>query len=195
MKKETAAKSQARRDAPRAARAREDDRFAAELVDLRRALYARALFMAQDRFLTEDLVQEAIERALLARGRFRHGSHLRAWLGQILRNLFIDARRRVLTRTRLDREAEAAPAPAAEPGGPFEALSHDDILAALASLEAAQREVIVMACLDGLSYRQIAARMGIPASTVGTRLLRARRRLRRLLEQACEDRLDCRGNA
>src|SRR5690242_7817542 len=82
------------------------DEFAAQLAALRPDLHARALFLAQDAVLAEDLVQDVLERALTARDRFRAGTHLKAWLCSILRNLFIDGRRRLATRQRLELESE-----------------------------------------------------------------------------------------
>jgi len=175
--------------------ANQNDDFAAEIAGLRRDLYLRALFLAQDPFAADDLVQEAIERALLARARFQRGTHLKAWLGQILRNLFIDARRRALTRARFEHEGEIEEPTAAPSGSLFEVLSGDDVASALARLDTAQRQVFMLACLEGRTYQEIAARIGVPVSTVGTRLLRAKRKLRRMLEQVYEDRVECRGNA
>src|SRR3954471_2977740 len=68
--------------------------FTAELAGLRRALYQRALFLTQDRAAADDLVQATVERALVARDRYRSGTNLRAWVFLMMRNLFIDGRRR-----------------------------------------------------------------------------------------------------
>jgi len=175
--------------------ANQNDDFAAEIAGLRRELYLRALFLAQDSFAADDLVQEAVERALLARARFQRGTHLKAWLGQILRNLFIDARRRAITRARFEHDAERVEPTTASPGGLLDLLSGDDVVSAVERLEAAQRQVFMLACLEGLTYQEIAARIGVPVSTVGTRLLRAKRKLRRALEQIYEDRVEYRGDA
>ena len=96
------------------------DDFATELVGLRRTLYQRALFLTQDRNAAEDLAQATMERALVSRARFQSGTNLRAWLLLMMRNLFIDGRRRAVfqvTANVVDEES-AAPAPDAdaEPG-------------------------------------------------------------------------------
>src|SRR5215475_12201949 len=80
----------------------EIDDFFDQLGNLRPELLARALFMVQEPWAAEDLVQEVLERAILARDRFQRGTHLKAWLGSIMRNLFIDGCRRAATRHRLD---------------------------------------------------------------------------------------------
>jgi RNA polymerase sigma-70 factor (ECF subfamily) len=60
----------------------------------------------------------------------------------------------------------------------------ETILAAIARLDDDLREVIELHELEGLSYREIGSRIDIPPGTVGTRLVRARARLRALLEAA-----------
>lgn len=172
------------------------DDFADQLARLRSSLHARALFLAQDPTAADDLVQDALERALVARDRFRRGTHLKAWLCSILRNLFIDGRRRVAARARVELEAERerdrdeALGPAGEGEAPADLLSPDDLAEALARLDEAQRRVFELACVDGLSYQEVGERLGIPASTVGTRLLRSKRRLRNLLAPVYEQRLE-----
>ena len=193
------------------------DSFTADLVDLRRPLYQRALFLAQDRTAAEDLLQETLERALLCRDRFRAGSNLGAWVFSIMRNLFIDGRRRRAIRARLEQKAfwlglsvvpradgvdrsgdldprrsenERFDPGAAEPDPlvPLDLLTIDDVNQAVATLPAAQQEIFALAYGERLTYRQIAARLGIPASTTGTRLLRVRTKVRRWLERVHEQR-------
>jgi RNA polymerase sigma-70 factor (ECF subfamily) len=166
------------------------DDFAARLAALRPDLQARALFLAQDAVVAEDLVQDVLERALVARDRFQEGTHLKAWLCSILRNLFIDSRRRLATRQRLELESERERLPEDEHAGPSDVLSAADVAEAMAELDDPQRQVFVLTCVDGLSYHETAARLGIPTSTVGTRLLRTKRRLRGLLSPVFERRLE-----
>jgi RNA polymerase sigma-70 factor (ECF subfamily) len=205
--------------APENTNAQVADSFTADLVDLRRPLYQRALFLAQDRTAAEDLLQETLERALVSRERFRRGSNLGAWAFSIMRNLFIDGRRRRAIRARLEQKAfwlglsvvpvsdrggdgdprrsenERFDAGAAEPDPlvPLDLLTIDDVNQAVATLPAAQQEIFALAYGERLTYRQIAARLGIPASTTGTRLLRVRTKVRRWLERVHEQR--CLDNA
>jgi len=200
--------------APENTNAQAPDTFIAELVELRRALHQRALFLAQDRTAAEDLLQETLERALQSRERFREGSNLGAWVFSIMRNLFIDGRRRRAIRARLEQKAfllgELEP-PARDPERddeprhpecgrvdvgasdpaaltPLDVITSADVNAAVAMLTPAQQEIFMLAYSVRLSYRQIAVKLGIPASTTGTRLLRVRAKVRRRLEHVYEAR-------
>ncbi len=200
--------------APENTNAQVPDTFTANLVDLRRALHQRALFLAQDRPAAEDLLQETLERALQSRDRFRQGSNLGAWAFSIMRNLFIDGRRRRAIRARLEQKAfwlgELEP-PARDPerdddGGhpecgrvdaaatdwesvtPLDVITTADVDAAVAMLPPAQQEIFTLAYGARLSYREIAIKLGIPSSTTGTRLLRVRAKVRRRLERVYEER-------
>jgi len=167
------------------------DAFAIELVGLRRTLYQRALFLTQDRNAAEDLAQATVERALVSRARFQSGTNLRAWLLLMMRNLFIDGRRRAVfqvTANVVDEES-AAPAPDAELS-PVDLLSSDDVAEAAALLCHEQREIFTLAYIERLSYREIAGRLGISPNATGGRLFRVRTRMRRLLEIVFERRLD-----
>jgi RNA polymerase sigma-70 factor (ECF subfamily) len=182
--------AQLREVAPSAGSDAADD-FAIELVGLRRTLYQRALFLTQDRNAAEDLAQATVERALVSRSRFQSGTNLRAWLLLMMRNLFIDGRRRAVfqvTANVVDEES-AAPAPDAELS-PVDLLSSDDVAAAAALLGHEQREIFTLAYIERLSYREIAGRLGISPNATGGRLFRVRTRMRRLLEIIFERRLD-----
>ena len=167
------------------------DDFAIELVGLRRTLYQRALFLTQDRNAADDLAQATVERALVSRARFQSGTNLRAWLLLMMRNLFIDGRRRAVfqvTANVVDEES-AAPAPDADLS-PVDLLSSDDVAEAAALLCHEQREIFTLAYVERLSYREIAGRLGISPNATGGRLFRVRTRMRRLLEIIFERRLD-----
>lgn len=165
--------------------------FATELVALRRTLYQRALFLTQDRNAADDLAQATMERALVSRARFQSGTNLRAWLLLMMRNLFIDGRRRAVfqaTGNVVDEES-AAPAPDAMLS-PGDLLSSDDVAEAATLLCEEQREIFTLAYVERLSYREIAGRLGISPNATGGRLFRVRTRMRRLLEIIFEERLD-----
>lgn len=165
--------------------------FTTELLGLRRTLYQRALFLTQDRTAADDLAQATMERALASRDRFQSGTNLRAWLLLMMRNLFIDGRRRAVfqvTGNGVDDEA-AASGPDA-PLSPVDLLSSADVAEAASLLGQEQREIFTLAYVDHLSYREIAGRLGISPNATGGRLFRVRSRIRRLLEIIFEERLD-----
>ena len=123
--------------------------FATELVGLRRTLYQRALFLTQDRTAADDLAQATMERALVSRARFQSGTNLRAWLLLMMRNLFIDGRRRAVfqaTGNVVDEES-AAPAPDASLN-PVDLLSSDDVAEAATLLCHEQREIFMLAYVE-----------------------------------------------
>ena len=189
----------ARTVSPGNSNAEAPDSFLDQLVELRRPLYQRALFLAQDRTTAEDLIQETMEKAMHARHRFQAGSNLGGWLFSIMRNLFIDGRRRRAVQGRLEQRAYGLlpsddstlvedPPPGDLPCPLLDLIAVDDVLAVVATLAPAQRDIFTLAYLDHLTYREIARRLGIPVSTTGTRLLRVRAKVRARLEAVIEAR-------
>lgn len=145
-------------------------------------LYARALRLLRSPQDAWDLVQDTFEHALRGYSRFQPGTNLRVWLMTIMHHLFIDRCRRK------SREPNAAPIeeneiPNPEPSAPepWEAITDEQIAAALADLESPFREVYQLRLFDRCSYDEIAERLTIPRSTVGTRLMRARQKLKKTL--------------
>ena len=160
-------------------------------------LMAVACRLSRSRTDAEDLVQDAIVKALRARHQYEAGTNLKAWLLKILKNTFINRYRRSgLERTVLDgpdadpladgwigaatlrsmREPEAvALRPALE----------REISAALAAVPEEFRVVVLLADVEELSYKEIAEIVGCPIGTVMSRLHRGRRLLKtHLIEQA-----------
>jgi RNA polymerase sigma-70 factor, ECF subfamily len=167
----------------------EDTDFTTALLALRRTLYQRALFLTQDRAAADDLAQATVERALVSRARFRLGTNLRGWLLLMMRNLFIDDRRRAVFHGGSIDDDCASPAPDWAPS-PIELLSDEDVMEASDRLGKDQREIFTLAYVDRLSYREIGQRLGISQNATGGRLLRARSRMRALLEDTFERRRD-----
>ena len=122
-----------------------------------------------------DLVQDALVRALRALP--PAGDDLRPWLATILRHLFVD-RLRQRARAPFPVPLDEVDLSAADPEAP-DAIDHLDHLdEAIAGLPEPFRRVFVLHQLEGRSYRDIADALGIPLATVGTRLTRARLKLR-----------------
>jgi RNA polymerase sigma-70 factor, ECF subfamily len=137
----------------------------------------------------EDLVQETYARALRARAGLAPGADLRAWLFRILRNAFLDGRRRE-ARSPIDPAPGGTEAPAAgerllRGDAELEQLRRvvgSEIEAALRALPEDGRTVVLLD-LEGLGEAEIAEVMGCPRGTVKSRLSRARAALRERLAE------------
>ena len=149
------------------------------------ALYNFAMYLTHNPSESEDLVQETYLRAFRFSHRFQPGTHLRAWLFQILRNTF-------LTFYRL-RERESAVAEDGVPdwdvpmfhdapddaGRALEA--HTDLERAMQRLPEEFRTVLLLAEVEGMPLEDVARVMSCPVGTVKSRIFRAKERLRGLL--------------
>jgi len=149
-------------------------------------LHAVALRLCQNPADARDLVQDTLERGLRHLDRYTPGTDARAWLMTIQRRLFIDRCRAKAQHLKRDipmelvEERLCATGREALPG--WASISLDELRAALSHLPETFRAIYQLHALEGCSYIEIAQRLGIPKATVGTRLIRARRRLRQLLE-------------
>jgi RNA polymerase sigma-70 factor (ECF subfamily) len=136
--------------------------------------YARAL--TRNAELADDLVQDALVRALRSEHLF-HGGDIRSWLYTILTNLNRNRLRSLARRPSLqsmeDNDAPDLAGP--EAGG-------RDIERALASLADDQRSALLLVVLEGLSYREVAEVQGVPIGTVMSRLARARLQVKAYLD-------------
>ena len=158
----------------------DDDDFVAAVEAQIPALRRYAYALTRDHDQADDLVQDCLERALSRRHRRRRDSDLSAWLFTILRNLFLNDRRRRLRRGReigLDSEPSFGIPPLQDSG-----LEARDALAALGRLPEEQQSLLLLIGVEDLSYEEAARVLGIPIGTVMSRLSRARQRLREMLE-------------
>ena len=182
-----AVSSSNRRLLPERALSPSDQAFEREALVHIRDLRAVALRYVRNEGDAEDLVQETLLRAYAAWHRFQLGTNCKAWLLRILTNSFINEYRRNTKERRWLSREEPLVCPgrrraAADPEGVLmERLLGDEVKAALKTLSADYREVVVLADLQGMSYREIAKRVGCPMGTVMSRLHRGRRQLGRVL--------------
>jgi RNA polymerase sigma-70 factor (ECF subfamily) len=159
-----------------------DEDFRRQALQHLDALHNLAVYLTRNGPEAEDLVQETYLRALRFSHRFEPGTHLRAWLFQILRNTF-------LTFYRLrDREApysetgvpdDDAPMfhDSADASGASTEL-HTDLERALARLPEGFKTPLLLAEIEGLSLEDVARIMDCPVGTVKSRIFRAKERLR-----------------
>lgn len=161
------------------------------LVDLVPVLRKVARGLCNSPAEVEDLVQDALEKALRVIDSVDITRNPRGWMVTVLHNLHIDRcrrRARQLPHVPCDDVVIAAPEPTATPA--WYDITVDDLRRTARQLPEELREVYVLFALEGRSYNDISAALGIPKATVGTRLLRARNRLKQLLtaELGTEDR-------
>ena len=155
-------------------------------------MYGAALRMTRNPADAEDLVQETYLRAYRAFDTFKEGTNLRAWLYRILTNAYINVyrKRQREPQTISDDEVEEwylyekLGSRAAEPSAETEVLERlpdEDVQEALASLPEQFRLAVLLADVEGFSYKEIAEILDIPMGTVMSRLHRGRRALERRL--------------
>jgi RNA polymerase sigma factor (sigma-70 family) len=143
---------------------------------LRRYAYA----LVRDHTTADDLVQDTLERALLHWSSRRNDSDLRAWLFTILRNLHVGRHRQALRRgTIVDIDEDELPETAA---GQDIVLETRDVLAALDQLPEEQKSLLLLVGVEDFSYEEAARVLDVPIGTVMSRLSRARRRLRSIVD-------------
>ena len=151
------------------------------LTGLYSQLQGRALSLTQNREAANDLVQGVCERALRKQSMFVPGTNLEGWLRRVMRNLFIDElrRRRLSVRLPCERQTEA---PDDQRTRPLDLLAWEDVVAGIQDLAGDDREVLELAYLRGVAYRDIATRLQVNPRTVNTRVFRAKARLRQRLK-------------
>jgi RNA polymerase sigma-70 factor, ECF subfamily len=157
------------------------------VTDHASVLRAVAMRLSKNATEAEDLVQDTLERALGAMDTFQPGTNERAWLLSILHNLFIDRCRRLRREGMpVEVEAEALPLPVPDAEPRWAKVSQAQVDAAVGQLDSSFRDTWQRHA-DGQSYEEISAALAIPKATVGTRLLRARKKLRSLLFPEVDD--------
>lgn len=136
-----------------------------------------ALVLTRDADQAEDLVQEALLRAIAGAATWRAGQDLRPWLLSIVHNAHVSRRRRAQVEAAGTRELAANALPAA-PATQHQRVELGQTMAAVLTLPEDQREAIVLVAIDGLSYKEAAEIQGLPLGTLMSRLARAREALR-----------------
>jgi RNA polymerase sigma-70 factor, ECF subfamily len=142
-----------------------------------RQALARAMAITGDLDTAREAAQEAFVDAWRHLERFDRGRPFYPWLQTLLRHRCF---KQLAGRPRVDPEHERE---VAEPVAPDQE-QRPDLERALAALDPADRELVLLKHLGGMTYAELGARLGIPPGTVMSRLFHARRRLKDLLEPA-----------
>ncbi|MDP8958680.1 MAG: sigma-70 family RNA polymerase sigma factor [Actinomycetota bacterium] len=173
----------------------EQKHFERDAMEYAPQLYSAALRMARNPADAEDLVQETYLKAYRAYGTFKAGTNLKAWLYRILTNSYINRYRQAQRRPaevdlgevedlylyrRLSDESAGGSAQSAEEAV-LEQFVDSEVKDAVESLPDHFRLPVLLADVEGFSYKEIAEIMDIPIGTVMSRLHRGRKQLQKRL--------------
>jgi RNA polymerase sigma-70 factor (ECF subfamily) len=176
------------------------ERFERDVLPLLPSLYGAAMRLTRNPADAEDLIQDTYLRAFRGFAGFKEGTNLKAWLYRILTNSFINTYRK------RQREPQTVEGPddledwylfdrlgarnveeSAE-SEVLDAMPDEDVKRALESLPENFRLAVLLADVEGFSYKEIAEIMDVPIGTVMSRLHRGRKALERALWQTATER-------
>ena len=151
--------------------------FARLLEGLRPDLLRFAFWLARDRAVAEDVVQETLIRAWKSREEIKDPAATRPWLLTIVRreHARLYERKRLPTVDVADVEAQGDPALASDGDAQL-----DDLRSAILRLPDEYREPLVLQVLGGFTTAEIAGELKLTQAAVLTRLFRARNKLREI---------------
>lgn len=176
--------------------------FADQAMEYMSSLYSAALRMTRNPSDAEDLVQETYLRAFRGFGGFSEGTNLKAWLYRILTNTYINTYRAKKRRPeetdlgdvedfylyrRLGGLEEARASRSAE-DELLDLFSEAEVKDAVESLPENFRLAVLLADVEGFSYKEIAEILDIPIGTVMSRLHRGRKQLEKALYDFADQR-------
>ncbi|OFW77120.1 MAG: RNA polymerase subunit sigma-24 [Actinobacteria bacterium RBG_19FT_COMBO_70_19] len=162
-------------------------------------LYSAGLRLTRNPSDAEDLVQETYLRAYRGFARFEEGTNLRAWMYRILTNTFINSYRKKQREpvTVQDDEIEdwylfdrlgASGVEASAESEVLDRLPDEEVQRALEALPEGFRMAVLLADVEGFSYKEVAAILGVPIGTVMSRLHRGRKALQKALWETVQER-------
>ena len=177
-----------------------EERFERDVLPLLPGLYGAALRMTRNPADAEDLLQEATLRAYRGFASFQEGTNLKAWLYRILTNSFINTYRKRQREPRtvegpedqdewflFDRLGSRSVERSAEEDV-LENIPDADVKAALESIPENFRMAVLLADVEGFSYKEIAEITEVPIGTVMSRLHRGRKALEKALYAVAKER-------
>jgi len=167
--------------------------FTSEVGPHLHVLYRMALRLTSDEQSAEDLVQDTLERAFANFTRYQSGTNVRAWMLRIMNNAWISNYRRQSRRPQgASLEAmedfslyravrQAGIAPADVEAVVLNRIGEESVLQAIDGLTPEFRMVVLLADVEGFSYKDMASILNVPIGTVTSRLFRGRKQLQRSL--------------
>jgi len=169
--------------------------FAEQAMPFMSSLYSAALRMTRNPSDAEDLVQETYLKAYRGFGGFKEGTNLKAWLYRILTNTYINtyrAKKRRFDETELDEVEdlylyrrlgglEAVAAGRSAEDELMDWFTDIEVKEAIEALPEQFRVAVLLADVEGFSYKEIAEILDIPIGTVMSRLHRGRKALQKAL--------------
>ena len=176
------------------------ERFERDVLPLLPSLYGAALRMTRNPADAEDLVQDTYLRAFRGFGGFTEGTNLKAWLYRILTNSFINTYRKKQRQPQIvegpddieewylfDKLGAQNVQDSAE-DEVLDRLPDSDVKEALESIPENFRIPVLLADVEGFSYKEIADIMETPIGTVMSRLHRGRKALEKALWETARER-------
>ena len=151
------------------------------------SLYNHAFWLVRNEAEAEDLVQEALTKALRAFDSFKPSTNFKAWIFRILRNTFFTSRTGIAVSRTIFIEDHPDMLHTRDAGPtPEETLIRLDnqaaIVAALGQLQPLLREALLLCDVEEMKYKDIALILDVPIGTVMSRISRARQALRQLIQ-------------
>ncbi|WP_018935383.1 RNA polymerase sigma factor [Thioalkalivibrio sp. ALJ24] len=157
-------------------------RLRQQVCDLRPQMYRMAYAWCHDAALADDLVQEAMMKALTRLKSLQDENALKSWVFRIMTNCYRDWGRRQKDTVDVDNmelACEDCPEQQTERNRRV-----SEVHRAMSALSADHRQVVALVDLEGFAYAEVSEVLDVPIGTVMSRLSRARAQLKKqLLEQ------------
>lgn len=162
--------------------------FEAEALPHLSAIFRLGMWLVRDKDEAEDLVQDTFTQALQSFHRYEQGTNCRAWLIRVMIHINSN-RRRAKARLKLVSETDEriAEMVAFDPPTP-QGLTEEEVLEALRGLPSQFGEVVLLADVEDMTYKEIAKALDLPVGTVMSRLHRGRKLMRAALASYAKSR-------
>ena len=146
-----------------------------QIVEILPRLRRLARVLARDAADADDLVQATVERALVHQDKWRPGTRLDSWMFRIMKNAWIDESRARNRRAKVFAPEAQGEVIGLDGAAAMQArLQAGEVARAMARLPDEQRLAVALVLVEGLSYKEAAEVLEVPAGTLTSRLVRGR---------------------